>query len=59
MSHLSYVHVLRKTLHQIVNVVFMQWTSNKCTKKRDVHPVVLVIKPIVFDVVVVVVVVVA
>ena len=43
-------------------VVVVQWTSKKCTKKRDgkCRAVVLIIKPIVFfEVVVVVVVVVA
>ena len=47
--------------HQIwrFHVVVAQWTAKKCTKKRDARAraVVLIIKPIVFEAVVVVVVV--
>ena len=31
----SYVHVLHKTQIRKFHVVVVQWTSKKCTKKRD------------------------
>ena len=46
----SYVHVLHKASRRF-HVVVVQWTSKKCTKKRDAcrcRAVVLIIKSIVF-----------
>ena len=31
----KYVHVLHETSHWEVHVVVVQWTSKKCTKKRN------------------------